>query len=230
MRKMTIEDNDISAENQLGGRQEVVGEVSSDAGYRVLFIGNSMTLHLPKPENGWTNCNGMAASCPEKDYVHVFMELIKKHHPDADFMISQMASWERNFWDDSQLEKYRKAADYNADLIIFRLGENVRLEDMDKGDLTAQTVKMMEFIKNGRQPRVLMSNCFWKAGERDEALMKAAQQLGYPCIEMRDLGDDESNMAIDIYGRNGLGMHPGDKGMEAMARRFYEGYLKLNNL
>ena len=40
-------------------------------GLRVLFLGNSITLHAALPEIGWTNVWGMAASAAEKDYVHL---------------------------------------------------------------------------------------------------------------------------------------------------------------
>ena len=38
-------------------------------GPRVLFVGNSITLHGPRPQIGWTNNWGMAASARDKDYA-----------------------------------------------------------------------------------------------------------------------------------------------------------------
>ncbi len=45
-------------------------------GPRVLFVGNSITLHGPRPQIGWTNNWGMAASARDKDYVHLLQKRI----------------------------------------------------------------------------------------------------------------------------------------------------------
>ena len=43
-------------------------------GPRVLFVGNSITLHSPRPQIGWTSNWGMAASARDKDYVHLLQK------------------------------------------------------------------------------------------------------------------------------------------------------------
>ena len=49
-------------------RPAMLGTMKAD---RVLFLGNSITLHGVHKPYGWLNYCGMAASVPEKDYVHV---------------------------------------------------------------------------------------------------------------------------------------------------------------
>ena len=48
-------------------------------GVKVVFIGNSITLHGKLPEIGWYNEWGMAASAAEKDYVHLVTAAIEKN-------------------------------------------------------------------------------------------------------------------------------------------------------
>ena len=45
---------------------------------RILFVGNSITKHAPKPSIGWNRDCGMAASSIEHDYVHLIVKKIIK--------------------------------------------------------------------------------------------------------------------------------------------------------
>ncbi len=66
--------------------------------FRVLVYGNSIALHAPKADIGWTNCWGMAASAPEKDFAHLVVSgLGAKLGKKADFRIRNLAALERNF-------------------------------------------------------------------------------------------------------------------------------------
>ena len=49
-----------------------------ESNVKILFVGNSITLHGILPEIGWNHCFGMAASSRENDYVHVCMKEIQK--------------------------------------------------------------------------------------------------------------------------------------------------------
>lgn len=67
-------------------------------GVKVLFLGNSITLHGSLPKIGWTNVWGMAASAAEKDYVHlVTCGIEAKTGRKADLRIRNLADFERNF-------------------------------------------------------------------------------------------------------------------------------------
>ena len=74
---------------------------------RILFVGNSITLHGKLPEAGWNQDCGMAASCLEKDYVHVLISKIKeKYDPNVTFSILQVANYERRFLEVTPAELY----------------------------------------------------------------------------------------------------------------------------
>lgn len=65
---------------------------------RVLILGNSITRVRPTPDIGWTGDCGMAASAPEKDYVHLFLDgLCKQTGRRPEACVVTIADFERQF-------------------------------------------------------------------------------------------------------------------------------------
>ena len=63
----------VGSKNQLRDLPSVRFENLENDGIRVLFIGNSITLHGKAPELGWHGDWGMAASAKENDYVQIYV-------------------------------------------------------------------------------------------------------------------------------------------------------------
>ena len=87
--------NTVDSRGQLGKNPNIRFDNSDSDGLRVMFLGNSITLHGVRPEVGWFHEWGMAASCEENDYVHLLMSAVRESHPDAAFCICPGADWER---------------------------------------------------------------------------------------------------------------------------------------
>ena len=75
---------------------------------RVLFIGNSITKHEPKPEIGWYGCWGMAASAEERDYVHILMKKISSRNPETVFMSETVVEYVVPNWNEYGIGKNTK--------------------------------------------------------------------------------------------------------------------------
>ena len=89
-----LQENIVPAENQ---NSDFYFTVSEGEGLKVLFVGNSITKHEPRPETGWYKDCGMAATCIENDYVHILKNIIEQVSSNASIRILQVAEYERNF-------------------------------------------------------------------------------------------------------------------------------------
>lgn len=91
------------------------GKESGDV-FIVSITGNSITRHATNEELfarlGWNRECGMAASCEEKDYVHLLLDMLRAALPERDIRLSL------------------NIIDPQSDLIIFQGGEHAALPEM----------------------------------------------------------------------------------------------------
>lgn len=217
-----IDKNTVKADNQLDESRRISFDCENNNGIRILFTGNSITRHAPKAEIGWHGDWGMAASSKEKDYVRVAERMLLENAPDATFCVCQAADWEKNYKDgSSQLEKFRKAREFNADIIVMRLLENCGSKDFDAELFTKEYLTLINYLNKNKKARVIITSSFWKH-PGDDTLRKIAEENSLDFIYLGDLGEEECMRADGLFEHSGVAAHPGDRGMEEIARRIYE--------
>lgn len=217
-----LERNTVSASGQLQESDCVRFFNPDGSGKRVMFVGNSITLHGVKPDIGWNNEWGMAASARENDYVHRLMAEIRKTDPDAAFCICQVADWERRYRDGkSTYARYENARKFQTDLIITRLIENCPHSDFDFVRFRAELHDLLLYLNPTRRARILLTTGFWKH-PGDQAIREYALAHQLPCVELGDLGEQDDMKAIGRFEHQGVANHPGDLGMEKIAERIFE--------
>ena len=54
-------------------------QIGSLKAKKILFLGNSVTLHGPRPDIDWSGNWGMAATAAENDYVHRLTRALNDH-------------------------------------------------------------------------------------------------------------------------------------------------------
>jgi len=189
---------------------------------KVLFLGNSITKHSPKADIGWTGNWGMAASAEDKDYVHVFTaSLTQKQGSAPEILVKNIADFERAHQGYDFSTKLKEQIDFQADLIVLAIGENVPALKTaeEKTKLQEAVTKLLTTLKGDRKPTILVRSCFWADAAKDEALRGACEAVGGIFADIGALAKDKS-----LYGRaerefkhDGVANHPGDKGMAAIA-------------
>lgn len=186
--------------------------------YKVLIVGNSITRHTPSEVLGWYGDYGMAASCEEKDYVHILMREYNKRK-DSTYLVFGMGEWEMNYRAGSEVyDKYEVARDFDADLIIIRGIENTNGPDFDWDAFKVEYDKFVQHLNKSGRAKVIVTTGFWRH-PGDSAVVEVAKERGYTLVELGDLGQQPEMKALGLFAHSGVANHPGDKGMEQIALR-----------
>ena len=223
-----MDKNTVSAQNQLKASASVFFEHLEREGLRVMFVGNSITCHGIKHDIGWHNCWGMAASAKEKDYVHLCMAEIEKHHPDAAFCICQVSKWEMDYKNGREKYPiYEAARNFGADVIIFRAVENCPKAGYEKETFKEALADLLDYLNPEGKGSVLVTTGFWKH-PADEAIRAYAEDKGWPLCELGDLGELDEMKALGLFEHTGVANHPGDLGMKTLAERICETLVQMD--
>lgn len=201
------------------GKQPMIGKLPAA---KVLYLGNSITLHGPAPAIGWTGNWGMAASTEDKDYVHLLTaELAKATGRKPEIKVRNIADFERGFTDLDIEKTYKEELDFHADIVILAIGENVpELTDDDlKGKYALAYQQLLATLRRHGSPTIFVRSCFWPNPAKDEIMKKAAAGARMSFVDIAKLGGEEKNFARSErqIEHAGVAGHPGDAGMRAIA-------------
>lgn len=206
---------------------------------RILFLGNSITLHGPHEAYGWLHNCGMAASVPEKDYVHVLATALEAH-TGAHLRLSPTASaagpdgaggepatiinladiFERRYlkYDNAPLQPQLA---WGADIVVLQCGENVVREGFDPAAFKTALRALLGALKAAGNPQVFVtSQILGGGGVLDEIKQQvcAEEPTHRTFVDLRSFHEDPANFASSEPHYSGVIVgHPGDKGMARIA-------------
>ncbi len=209
------------------GQSEVFGQqkfgiLKAD---RILFLGNSLTLHGPKAEIGWHGNWGMAASAQDKDFVHLLTAAIEARTggrlvleptpidgtKSAENVLNIANILEREYAT-YEAAKIRKQLDWKADIVVLQCGENVPPKGFDADVFQKSLKALLNDLKASSHPQIFVTgNILWGNPGLDEIKRKV-------CVE-----DPAHRTFVDISAYqtdipvNGPVGHPSDVGMKLIA-------------
>lgn len=182
---------------------------------KILFIGNSITKHRPKPEIGWTNDCGMAASEASKDYVHQLITLISKIKTNVSYAILPIANFERDIVNFDIEKNFDEAKKYAADIIIMFFGTNVNKEYLENTEPFRIAYRnLRNYFYNAEKTKIFHVTCFYHRPQLDMQKKKVADEFGDFFIDISDISNKEET--------HGQFNHPSDLGMKEIAELLFE--------
>ena len=171
---------------------------------KVLVIGNSYTYHTPNLSYGWIGDWGMAASAPEKDYVHQLQAKLQDVNSGVQMKWFNISNLEKYYLaDDVEVNApkyYQEAIDFDADVIIATFGANIgdgTWEGDDEYENVSQpfTKDHYKYIIDKFNPDndavVIAGNTMSEKTDlsisKKEAISAAAQENGYIFVDVADI-------------------------------------------
>lgn len=200
---------------------------------KLLIIGNSLSFHGMASDIGWLHESGMAASKKEKDYAHLLFKKIEASLPQHEvcMRISNFASFERdpNTLDGKSIQSLKS---FQADIIVFQLGENVDEANTDTIELFEKKyIELIHLVKGNDSPHIILTTPFFPSLAKNRTIQKVALSTKSFLVDLShltllnstnyaknevDYGGDKSLWKVE-----GIGIHPGDIGMQNIANLIY---------
>ena len=225
-----IDQNTVSSKRQVS-EYDIVRTVRNGGAIKVLFLGNSITRHAPAPGIGWDYDWGMSASAEEFDYVHVAVRMLEERLGSIDYCTACCADWERNHRRLDMLDDWKEARDFEADIVVCRLGENVLTRPTENTEFPhfgEDLDKMIKYFCSNPQAKVIVTDLFWPKIILDTPIRQVALDNDYELVHLNDLGTKDENMAVDgRFWHHGVYIHPNDLGMQRIAERIVEKIFKI---
>ena len=189
-----------------------------DSTISMIFLGNSITYHLPWENVGEQNPRGMAATKLEKDYVHQLLHLIADAYKvNIKYSIFNIAQLERGFaiYDFNLDSCFCMLEITKPDILILQIGENVSKNDVEERPDKFKNIygSIFDYYPNCHK---FVTLPFWLRKDENYLIVEEATNHGAVVVDLSHLGSDpDKNYASSSthYENAGIGMHPGDEGM-----------------
>lgn len=202
----------------------------------ILFLGNSVTLHGPAEHLGWPHLCGMAASAPEKDYVHLVaagieartgghlrlspVETQEDGLTQAANIVNIADIFERNYGTYTD-ERLRGQLDLEADVVVLQFGENTVRETFDPEAFASGLRALVAGLKESGNPHIFVTSQILGAGcplddiKREVCAEDPSHRV---FVDLSQFGQDPANFASAEPHYTGIIVgHPGDRGMAVIA-------------
>lgn len=220
---VTAADNE-ALKSQLDVVSAAERQSNSEAAYRILFVGDSITRHgfnkNTEAKLGWGHLAGMAASAEVADYAHQFAELMQQRFSDRKVEVYFHTSGGGG----SAAERLSAIDDVKPiapHMVVIQLGEHEKQATGEEALRSNYAALLDEFLRQKPQPRILCTGV-WSPGDgrkasytgwtaRVESIMKeecAKRNIPFASVEKYAL-----DPACSGWGTSkGVQWHPNDKG------------------
>ena len=188
---------------------------------RMLVIGNSIMFHGPAAQLGWSNSNGMAASAPEKDFVHLLTAQLQELYPATTVRLQAGTGLELDFGRPTyKMDEFdQPMQEFKPDLVIVRLGENMFDGEVLSRNFEGQFRQFIDrllMLSKGQPVKIITTTSVWEKPQADAVIRKVIAEKGLTLVDLQCMVGQAQYFASG-YANAGVAAHPGDVGMQRIA-------------
>ena len=198
---------------------------------RLLVLGNSVTQHGPLKSVQWEHNWGMAASGADKDFAHLLRgHLAKASGGVVELRVKNSADFERNMAGYDLVSALKEELAFEPTVIVVALGRNAKAPGSVDEKLAYRLAfaRLLKSLQEKSKARVVVRSEFWAEPAKEAEVRQACEAAGVLYVDIGAPAGDGANLgsAERKFEHAGVGGHPGDKGMQVIAERLWEGMRK----
>ena len=194
---------------------------------RILYFGNSITIHAPEPDINWYGNWGMAASDAAHDYVHLLTgDIAQAAHATPATMATMNADWEWNYMSPTyDWTTLQPQLDFKPTVVVVAIGENVvpLTTQASKTTFATAFTRLIDTFKADGNPAIFVRSSFI-ADPTAGVMQQVANAEHVTYIDQTWVTNDPANHAYsEPYYANDwhFNGHPGNQGMSVIATSLY---------
>lgn len=190
---------------------------------QIVLIGNSITLHSPEPDIGWTGNWGMAASRAHKDYVHDLARIIKEHQLDPVRLVVLNLSAIEKGSSHGEIHQLDNLSGGQGSYAIVFLGDNVTDDKDAIESFAGRYGALLASLQQRGFKHLFCVSTWWTNPAKNYAIKSVCTQHYGQYIPLDDIAKKPENHAYSErhFKLAGVGNHPGNLGMQKIAQRIY---------
>ena len=196
-------------------------------GMNMFMLGNSILQHGKAESIGWYGNWGMAASAEELDYAHRLQYYLSDKYGEVEFKKCNFAEFERAISTTTDFTSYfnwiKSIMDGMSDppeIITIQMGENANTDN--RNTYKAAVIQLVKFLRESvPDASIVVCTPFWGGAGKVDGMKDAAEELGVRVAYLHTLNTSE-NKAVGKFEHNGVANHPGDTGMDNIAKLIYD--------
>lgn len=188
---------------------------ASSAPNKVVFVGNSLTLHVESVELGWPNHWGMAASAQRNDYAHLTGFALG-----FPVTVINMAGLETDTPAHLvRLPEIARSIDRDT-FVVVQLGDNVQATALN--DFKPAYGRLLDTV--GGSARLACVSTWWRNAAADALIREQCTLRGGRYVYIGDIHTDPASQdgRGPRFAIEAVNAHPHDWGMARIAQRLVE--------